>query len=554
MIDKNDSTSLSVLPSLNPQSMTATGSRSLALLLTRPSKAFASRLLAFVALLQREFEPRGGSCSRPARAQGAYRRRRAARLPAGDARGPRGRLDASRRPRRPARPPRRDHRPGRPQDDDQRAQLGRAASSWPTSRTRPRRPGRTSSRARSTCIDAVARDDSASTSPDGKTLPARRRRPRRCSSGPRGWHLAEKHVLVDGEPVSASLFDFGLYFFHNARALLERGTGPVLLPAEAREPPRGAALERRLRRSRRSALGIPRGTIKATVLIETHPRRVRDGRDPLRAARALGRAQLPAAGTTSSASSRSSATDPDFVLPDRAQVTMDACRSCAPTPSCSCRPATAAARTRWAAWRRHPDQARPRGRTSARSPRCAPTSSARSSDGHDGTWVAHPGPRAGRARGLRRAHRRPAEPARPRCARTSASTRRDLLDACPTGRDHRGRACATTSASASSTSRPGCAASGCVPLYNLMEDAATAEISRAQVWQWIHHGAQLDDGRTIDAELRRRADRRGDGRDRGRVGAERSRRPLRRARALRRARSPTSFAEFLTLPAYELLD
>ena len=71
--------------------------------------------------------------------------------------------------------------------------------------------------------------------------------------------------------------------------------------------------------------------------------------------------------------------------------------------------------------------------------------------------------------------------------------------AVPAGHAHRGRACATTCASASSTSRPGCAASGCVPLYNLMEDAATAEISRAQVWQWIHHGATLDDGRHVIA-------------------------------------------------------
>ena len=86
---------------------------------------------------------------------------------------------------------------------------------------------------------------------------------------PRGWHLVEKHVLVDGEPISASLFDFGLYFFHNARELLERGSGPVLLPAQAGEPPRGAALERRLRAAPQDALGIPRGTIRATVLIET---------------------------------------------------------------------------------------------------------------------------------------------------------------------------------------------------------------------------------------------------------------------------------------------
>ena len=88
---------------------------------------------------------------------------------------------------------------------------------------------------------------------------------------PRGWHLLEKHVLVDGQPVPAALFDFGLYFFHNARELLAARQRPVLLPAQAGEPPRGAAVERRLRHARRTRSGIPRGTIRATVLIETLP-------------------------------------------------------------------------------------------------------------------------------------------------------------------------------------------------------------------------------------------------------------------------------------------
>ena len=91
-------------------------------------------------------------------------------------------------------PPRRDHRPGRPQDGDQRAQLRRAASSWPTSRTPTRRPGRTSSTARSTCA-MPSTAPSPSASPDGQALPPQRRRPRRCIVRPRGWHLEEKHVL-----------------------------------------------------------------------------------------------------------------------------------------------------------------------------------------------------------------------------------------------------------------------------------------------------------------------------------------------------------------------
>ena len=117
---------------------------------------------------------------------------------------------------------------------------------------------------------------------------------------PRGWHLDEAHVLVDGEPISASLFDFGLYFFHNAAELLRRGSGPVLLPAQDGGERRGAPLERRLRRrpggARHPARHDPRDRAD-----RDDPRRVRDGRDPLRAARARRRASTPAAGTTSSA-------------------------------------------------------------------------------------------------------------------------------------------------------------------------------------------------------------------------------------------------------------
>jgi malate synthase len=107
---------------------------------------------------------------------------------------------------------------------------------------------------------------------------------------PRGWHLPEKHVLVDGEPVSASLFDFGLYFFHNARELLERGSGPYFYL-----PKLESHLEARLWNDvfvhAQDALGIPRGHDPRHGADRDHPRRLRDGRDPLRAARARRRAQ-----------------------------------------------------------------------------------------------------------------------------------------------------------------------------------------------------------------------------------------------------------------------
>ncbi len=112
---------------------------------------------------------------------------------------------------------------------------------------------------------------------------------------PRGWHLDEKHVLIDGKRVHGGLFDFALFMFHNAKELVARGSGPYLLPAEDRELPRGAALERRLRddaERARPAAGHDQGD----GADRDDPRGVRDGRDPLRAARAQRRPERRALG------------------------------------------------------------------------------------------------------------------------------------------------------------------------------------------------------------------------------------------------------------------
>ena len=200
--------------------------------------------LAFVADLERRFGPRRLELLRaPRRAPAPPRRRRAARLPRRDARGARGRLDDRPRSRRSAGPPGRDHRPDRPEDDDQRPQLGRDGvhgrlrgreladlaqhGRGPGEPRRRRSSGRSSSRARR--ARATASND------DVATLLVR----------PRGWHLLERHC--PGRTASRSrpsLFDFGLYFFHNGRSAARARQRPVLLPAEAGEPPRGAALER----------------------------------------------------------------------------------------------------------------------------------------------------------------------------------------------------------------------------------------------------------------------------------------------------------------------
>ena len=104
---------------------------------------------------------------------------------------------------------------------------------------------------------------------------------------PRGWHLVEKHFMVDGEPISGSLFDFGLYFFHNAKALISKGSGPYFYL-----PKLQSHLEARLWNDvfvfAQEYLKIPRGTIRATVSDRNHPRRLRNGRDSIRAERAFG--------------------------------------------------------------------------------------------------------------------------------------------------------------------------------------------------------------------------------------------------------------------------
>ena len=171
------------------------------------------------------------------------------------ARHPRRRLDGSPHPGGPAGPADRDHRPGRPQDDHQRAQLGRQGlhgrlrglqhadlgqhDRGPDQPARRGRPARSVQPARRQAVHA------------------QRQRSRRCWCGPRGWHLVEKHVLVDGEPISASLFDFGLYFFHNHAELKRQGTGPYFYLPEDGEPPRSAPVERRVHpgpgRARRAA-------------------------------------------------------------------------------------------------------------------------------------------------------------------------------------------------------------------------------------------------------------------------------------------------------------
>jgi malate synthase len=310
---------------------------------------------------------------------------------------------------------------------------------------------------------------------------------------PRGWHLVEKHLLVDGEPVSASLFDFGLFFFHNARALVQRGSGPYFYL-----PKIESHLEARLWNDvfvrAQEAVGIPRGTIRATVLIETILAafemdeilwELRDHSAGLN----CGRWDYIFSFIKKFRSRR------EFLLPDRGRVTMDRAflrayvdllvRTChrrgihamggmaAQIPIKNDAAANAAALEKVRADKVREVRA-----------------------GHDGTWVAHPGlvPIAREAFAALQA------PHQIAVAREAIEVGPADLLAVPDGE--------ITEAGLRLNLDVGVqylaawlSGTGCVPIYNLMEDAATAEISRSQVWQWVRHGARLADGRAVTAAL-----------------------------------------------------
>ncbi len=312
---------------------------------------------------------------------------------------------------------------------------------------------------------------------------------------PRGWHLDEKHVLVDGTPLSASIFDFGVWFFHNARELLARGSGPyVYLPKI--ESHLEAALWNEIFVAAQQSLDVPQGSIRATVLIET-----------ILAAfemdEILFELRDHAAGLNAgrwdyifSIIKKFRARD-DMILPDRAQVTMTVpfMRAYTELLVATCHARGAHAIGGMAAFipsRRDP-AANERALDAVRADK-----ERESSDGFDGTWVAHPDlvPLAREVfddvLGVRPNQK---ERQRPEIRITGA----DLLDAhVPDGHVTEAGVRANISVGlAYLTSWLG--GNGAAAINNLMEDAATAEISRSQLWQWRMHGVPLDAGHPLDA-------------------------------------------------------
>ncbi len=394
--------------------------------------------------------------------------------------------------------------------------------------------------------DAIDRTISF-TSPEGKEY---RLAPRVATLlvRPRGWHLPERHVLVDGQPMSGSLFDFGLYFFHNARRLVNRGTGPYFYLPKL-EDYREARLWNEVFVHAQQALGLPVGTIKVTVLIETilasfqlheilyelrdHIVGLNCGRwDYIFSFIKKFRAR------------------PDFVLPDRGSVGMDRhfLRSYTQLVIQACHRRGAFAMGGMAA------QIPIRGDEEANRAaleKVAADKRREVQDGHDGTWVAHP---------------------------ALVPLAKKIFDEGMTGPNQLGRMREDVRVTAADLLRvPEGAITedglrhnitvgllyleawlrsvGCVPIFHLMEDAATAEISRSQLWQWVRHGATLEDGRTVTADLYRRTVQEELLRIRELVGEDQfARGAFEEATDLfDRMVTRDGFTEFLTLPAYEEL-
>ena len=365
---------------------------------------------------------------------------------------------------------------------------------------------------------------------------------------PRGLHLVEQHAHFNGQPIPASLFDFGLFFFHNAKALIAKGSGPYFYLPKL-ESHQEAGLWNDVFCYAQDALGIAQGTIKATVLIETLPAAFE--MDEILFALKEHSAGLNCGRWDYIFSSiKTLRDDPNWIVPDRGQVgmTQHFMRSYTLKVIQTC----------------HRREVHAMGGMAAQIPikhdaalndaalaKVRVDKTREAQDGHDGTWVAHPG---------------------------LVALARDVFDAEMSGPNQISRKREDVNVTAADLLKPPTGTrtedglrinirigvqyleawlrgQGCVPLYFLMEDAATAEISRTQVWQWLHHGVSLTDGTSVTPERVRALIEQELASLRKTLGAERfdGGRFDDAAKLFTTLCIEDTLTEFLTLPAYELL-
>jgi malate synthase len=365
---------------------------------------------------------------------------------------------------------------------------------------------------------------------------------------PRGWHLLEEHLTVDGEPVSGALFDFGLYVFHNAKTLVAKGSAPYFYLPKL-ESHQEAALWNDVFVAAQERLDIPTGTFKATVLIETLPAafemdeilwELRDHIAGLNAGR----------WDYIFSFIKKLRNNPDYVLPDRGQVVMGKAflGAYAALLVKTCHRRGAFAMGGMAA--QIPIKNNPEANEAAFA-KVRADKEREVREGHDGTWVAHPdlGPVAKEV-----FDRLMPQPNQLDKRRDDVEvTRDDLL------RVHEGT---KTEDGFRLNIRVGVQyieawlrGRGAVPIYNLMEDAATAEISRAQIWQWIKYGATLENGIEVTPEFFEQALVEEMERVRQEVGPENyaSGRFPEAIDLFRKLSLAAEFEDFLTIPAYRML-
>jgi malate synthase len=385
------------------------------------------------------------------------------------------------------------------------------------------------------------------TSPEGKAY-ALKGKSAVIICRPRGWHMEEKHVLLDGQRVPASLFDWGLLFFHNARELVAQGSGPYYYL-----PKMESHLEARLWNDiflhAQQALGLPRGTVRVTVLIETITA-------AFEAEEILYELREHASGLNCGrwdymfSFVKKLRTRPEYLFPDRTLITMESpfLRAYVTHVINVC----------------HRHGAYAMGGMAAQIPiKHDPAANAVALDkvradkerealaGHDGTWVAHPGlvttaleAFAAHMKGPNQLH----------VLHDVTITAADLL--APLHGPITEKGVRWNLHVGIRYLEAWLGGSGAEPIHHLMEDLATSEISRSQLWQWLRFGAKLDDGRPITAELYRRLLEEELAAIRTEYGAERydsGHFPAAAELFLNLSLSP-QFDEFLSLPAYELLD
>jgi len=385
-------------------------------------------------------------------------------------------------------------------------------------------------------------------SPEGKSYRLNERTAVLCVR-PRGWHLIEKHVLIDGNPVSASLFDFGLYFFHNTANLLAKGSGPYFYL-----PKLESHLEARLWNDvlnlAQELLSVPRGTIRATVLIENILA-------AFECEEILYELREHSAGLNSGrwdylfSVIRKFRNRQDLILPDRAALTMTVpfmkAYSELVVQTCHKRGIHAIGGMAAQVPIRHDPEA-----NAAAIAKVTADKEREVSEGYDGTWVAHPG-LVPIAMEIFDRHM----PGANQIVRVPAGrtiTAADLLnfpsgDITETGL----RLNLNVSLRYLESWLRG---TGCVAIHYLMEDAATVEISRSQIWQWIQRGARLTDGRVVTLDLVRQTLQEELAKIRAEAGEEAfaESRFEQAAQMLDKFVSKTEFIDFITLVAYDYLD